>query len=71
MRFLYLLFVCAVAPLVAQVDRATLSGTVRDVSGAVVPGASVAIHSQETGSRRTAQTNASGVYTLSQVAIGV
>ena len=56
--------------LIAQVDRATLNGTVSDSSGAVVPGATVEAVSQETGLRRVAQTSATGTYTVSQVPIG-
>ena len=44
----------------AQVDRATLGGTVAEASGAVAPGAKVEVSSQETGLRREAKTGASG-----------
>lgn len=55
----------------AQVDRATLVGTITDSSGAVVTGARVEAVSQETGLRRAVQTGETGVYTLSQLPIGV
>jgi hypothetical protein len=59
-----------VAPLAAQVDRATLVGTVTDATGAVVPDANVEIASQDTGLRRQIRTSESGVYTLTQLPIG-
>jgi hypothetical protein len=55
----------------AQIDRATLAGTVQDSTGAVVPGARVEVHSTETGLKREAQTGASGAYTVSLLPIGV
>src|SRR5688572_1191356 len=54
----------------AQVDRATLSGTVTDSSGAVIPGATLEVISQDTGLRRQVQTGANGAYTFSQLPIG-
>jgi hypothetical protein len=57
-------------PALAQVDRATLGGTVTDPTGAVVPNAQVELVSQETGLRRQVQTSESGTYTVSQVPIG-
>jgi hypothetical protein len=59
------------APAWAQVDRASLAGTVTDTSGAVVPGARLELVSQETGLRREALTSATGTYAFSQVPIGV
>jgi hypothetical protein len=55
----------------AQVDRATLVGTVTDGSGAVVPGARLELVSTETGLRRQIVTGANGTYTFSQIPIGV
>jgi hypothetical protein len=54
----------------AQVDRATLVGTVTDSTGAVISGAKAEMVSQETGLRREVQTSANGVYTFSQMPIG-
>ena len=39
-------------PSVGQVDRASLNGTVTDVSGAVIPGAKVAVEAPATGFHR-------------------
>ncbi len=72
MRLMRLLAVLAlVGPALAQVDRATLVGTVTDSTGAVAPGAKVEVTSQGTGLRREAQTNESGTYTVSLLPIGV
>src|SRR2546427_6724721 len=48
----------------AQVDTGTISGTVRDTSGAVVPDAMVTVRNTATGVTRTAQTGGDGVYTF-------
>src|ERR1051326_5226505 len=54
----------------AQLDRATLTGTVADSSGAVIPGATVQIVSNETGLRREVQTGSNGTYVFSLLPIG-
>ena len=54
----------------AQVDRATLTGVVRDGSGAVVPGATVAITNNATGVRRTTTSSADGAYLVVDLAPG-
>jgi hypothetical protein len=48
----------------AQTSRGTVSGTVMDASGALVPGASVIVVGTETGVRRT---NEAGIYSMSPV----
>src|SRR6185295_7938368 len=55
----------------AQLDRATLVGSVTDSSGAVVAGARVELVSQETGLRREVQSGPTGAYTFSLVPIGI
>jgi Carboxypeptidase regulatory-like domain/TonB dependent receptor len=72
MRFpvLFILLVGIDFQLLAQLDRATLSGTLTDASGAVIPGARVEVLSQETGLRREAQSTESGTYTFPQLPIG-
>lgn len=47
-----------------QSTTATLSGTVTDVSGAVVPDVSVIVTDPATGLRRDATTNTEGLYTI-------
>ncbi|MGH9664039.1 MAG: TonB-dependent receptor domain-containing protein, partial [Bryobacteraceae bacterium] len=54
----------------AQVDRATLNGTVTDPSGAVVPRAQVDAVSIETGFHRQTVTSNAGVYSLTALPIG-
>ena len=58
-------------PVWAQIDRATLTGTVSDSSGAVVPQSKVEAVSQDTGLRREVRTSVSGVYTFSLLPIGL
>ncbi|PYS07901.1 MAG: hypothetical protein DMG15_28815, partial [Acidobacteria bacterium] len=47
----------------AQVAGATLSGTIRDASGAVIPGAMVSIRDTATGIVRTVGSDEAGLYT--------
>jgi outer membrane receptor protein involved in Fe transport len=55
--------ILCVLPARAQVSGATLSGTVRDSSGAVVPGAAVAITDVATGVTRNVVSDSAGFYT--------
>lgn len=54
----------------AQSDRATLTGTVHDQSGAVVPGAAVKAIQVNTNLERSTQTSTEGEYTIPQLPIG-
>src|SRR5437762_2464402 len=49
---------------------ASITGVVRDVSGAVVPGAAVTVKHVETGTTRTAQTNEDGNYSVPSLPAG-
>ncbi|HEY3128461.1 MAG TPA: carboxypeptidase regulatory-like domain-containing protein [Acidobacteriota bacterium] len=49
-------------PLRAQLTRGAISGTVRDASGAVIPGAEVKITNRDTNLTRTVVTNDEGFY---------
>src|SRR5690242_1340245 len=49
---------------------AQITGTVRDQSGAVLPGVEVAVTQTETGIMRTGVTNETGSYVLSNLPIG-
>ncbi|MGD0773970.1 MAG: TonB-dependent receptor, partial [Candidatus Solibacter sp.] len=64
------LLVFACLPVVAQVDHASLSGTVTDSSGAVVQGAKVESVSAETGFRRQTTTGSGGTYQIPGLPIG-
>src|SRR3982750_2623176 len=52
-----------------QVTTGSISGTVTDVSGAIVPGATVTVKGQS-GQEYTAVTNSEGVYTIPGVQAG-
>src|SRR5664279_3990769 len=58
------------ALLFAQVDTATLRGTVKDPSGATIPGAKVSIEDAETTAVRTTVTNDAGEYTVTSLKPG-
>ena len=55
-------FLSAAAPAHAQLTRGSISGTVRDESGAVVPGAEVRILDPRTNTSRSATTDDNGYY---------
>src|SRR5262252_5701618 len=74
-RILYLVFggVFAVALACGNVwaqATAQISGTVRDQTGAVLPGVEVTVTQTETGVARMAVTNETGLYVLSNLPIG-
>jgi hypothetical protein len=54
----------------AQSDTSSISGTVTDTSGALVPNAQVTIHNNATLADRTIATNESGAFTLTNLAPG-
>ena len=60
----------AAAVAFAQTDRGTISGTVVDPDGAVVPGASVVAENPENGARYETVTTSTGNYTIAQVPVG-
>ncbi|WP_158749755.1 TonB-dependent receptor [Acidobacterium sp. S8] len=66
---LLVILACGIPRAKAQlaVTTATLSGTVTDSTGAVVPGANVKLTSNEKGVVRTYSTDASGAYSFTQV----
>ncbi len=68
LRLLALLAVCGAA--FAQKDRATLTGTVRDPSGSVVPEAKVTVTFPATGLIRSVTTTGAGVYLVPQLPVG-
>src|SRR5437667_11542286 len=69
--FLTLLaFVFGAQLALAQVNTATITGTVRDESGAVLPGAAVTVQNQDTGISRSLTTNETGRYTAPALGLG-
>src|SRR5689334_10081142 len=60
----------AVPAIVAQVSTGTITGNVRDASGAVVLGAKVTILETRTGERRETMSNERGDFTASYLRIG-
>lgn len=54
-----------------QTSRGTVSGTVMDASGGVVPAAGVLVVGTETGVRRSTLTNEAGIYRFDAVDLGV
>jgi len=67
--FLFVLF-WLIAPAVGQADRATISGTVTDSTGAVLPGVDVMLVNVDTGVQTVGLTNDVGNYTLLNIPIG-
>ena len=65
-----LLVVVMAASALAQSDRGTITGTVVDPDGAVVPGATVVAENPENGAQYETVTTQTGNYTLVQVPVG-
>jgi len=62
---------CAAAlPVASQITTGTVSGSVKDVQGAVVPGATVTLVSVARGTTMHAQTNAEGDFVVPNVTAG-
>ena len=54
----------------AQVTTGTISGTVADSTGAVLPGADIVILNEDTGISRTVQADAAGRYSATTLSLG-
>ncbi len=54
----------------AQTATGQITGTVKDTTGAVVPGVTVTVHSDLTGLTRTATTNPNGAYSFPLLPVG-
>jgi len=66
-----LVFLCFGGELVlAQVITGTISGTVSDDSGSVVPGATISVRNTNTGISRNVNADAAGRYTVPRLALG-
>src|ERR1700676_428761 len=59
------------ALLFGQSERGTISGTAKDATGAVVPGAKVVANETQTNVTINSTTNDAGDYTIPNVAIGI
>jgi hypothetical protein len=68
--FVLAISILSVSRLWAQVDTGSITGTVTDPSGAIIPGATVTLVNQGTGLKLTTVTNASGNYTFTPIRIG-
>jgi hypothetical protein len=65
-----LLTLCLASSVMAQSGRGTLTGTVKDPTGAVAPGTDVVATNMETGVQFTATTTQAGIYRLPYVPPG-
>jgi hypothetical protein len=64
------LTVLTIIPVSAQLPTATILGTVKDTTGAVVPQATVTAKNLDTGTSRTVTTEGDGSYRLSALPVG-
>jgi len=71
-RFLWLIILCALCAVAvfAQSDRGTITGTILDPTGAVVPGAKIVATNTLTGAKSDAVATDTGNYTLSELPVG-
>jgi hypothetical protein len=74
MRFPWIASLClalSVSAASAQSNRGTITGTVIDAGGGVVPGANVVAEDPQTGTKYETVTTPTGSYTIVQVPVGV
>src|SRR5712691_113975 len=64
------LIVLGTCPIFAQGSTAAITGTVKDVTGAVLPGAMVTVKHLETGLTRTDQADTSGSFNIPSLPVG-
>src|SRR5262249_49808101 len=62
--------VAVLSPATAQLPTATILGTVRDTTGAVVPSAALSVRNTETGIVRTGSSGTDGSYRFSALPVG-
>ena len=65
-----LLFALACLALCAQSDLGTITGFVKDPTGATIPNATVSVRNEATGSERKATTNEAGSFTVTNIPAG-
>ncbi len=63
-------FLLAASALYAQVDTGTILGTIRDNTGAVVPGATVTVRNEGTSFSQTTTSSPAGTYVFTALKIG-
>ncbi len=61
---LFLLLSLAAAPLLAQTNAGSITGTVTDTTQAVIGGVKITVHNLATNVSQTATTNGSGIYSI-------
>lgn len=66
-----LLWLLTAAMVNAQVDTGTILGSVKDSTGAIIPGAKVTLTNQDNGSTLTSQTRPDGTYLFTPLKIGI
>ena len=54
----------------AQVVGGTITGTVQDATGAIIPGTRVVVHNDDTGTERTLTTDANGRFSAPSIPVG-
>jgi Carboxypeptidase regulatory-like domain len=59
-----------ICPVQAQFNTGTILGTVQDQTGAVIPGATVAVTNIGTGQERSVKSNSEGVFTIPNLQVG-
>ncbi|HVW86204.1 MAG TPA: carboxypeptidase-like regulatory domain-containing protein, partial [Bryobacteraceae bacterium] len=69
LKNLFLALFCASA-LFAQSDRGTITGTITDTSGALIPGAKIALINVDTDTRSETVATGTGNYTIPALAAG-
>lgn len=71
-RLLYTFLLLVAIPIgaLAQVSRGTVLGTVKDPSGAVIPGVTITVVNEETGLSRTLITDETGSFTAELLPVG-
>src|ERR1700729_2217387 len=72
MKRLWMLFLLlSPISLMAQTDRGTITGTIRDQSGRVIAGAHLEVRSLSTSLEHTTVTDGAGVYVVTSLATGI
>ncbi len=59
-----------VTPNILAQSTASITGTVTDATGAVIPNATVTVRNQNTGEERTMQTDSAGIYAVPSLPVG-